>query len=234
MRKKAFTLAEIMIIIGILGIIADMTIPSLVKQINELEIAAADKKLKSTLYSALSLMKANNGGSLHGLDLGNEIGNYLKTSKNCNITGEQTCWHDNNVVRIKQKNGTYNYTLGRTTGGIITADGMYVLIKNGIVNCNKSPYPGNPASDCYINTVYSAGWCGYYYMDVNGSRGPNLQGKDVRMYSLWSDGAIFLVGSGYNSGRREATSDKNTDLDASEFNEGGGCYNGNDYSSTNY
>lgn len=38
--KKAFTLAEVLITMGIIGIVAEMTIPTLAKDINDMELRA--------------------------------------------------------------------------------------------------------------------------------------------------------------------------------------------------
>ena len=49
LKLLAFTLAEVLIVLGIIGIVAEMTIPSLVKQTQDLEFKSAWKKAYSEL-----------------------------------------------------------------------------------------------------------------------------------------------------------------------------------------
>ena len=54
-RKVAFTLAEVLITIGIIGIVAAMTLPSLIADYKKKEIPVRLKKFSSTMQNALSL-----------------------------------------------------------------------------------------------------------------------------------------------------------------------------------
>ena len=59
--KKAFTLAEVMITLGVIGIVAAMTLPALVQKNSEKETAAKLKKFNSTMNQAFMLSKNKNG-----------------------------------------------------------------------------------------------------------------------------------------------------------------------------
>lgn len=44
-RKNAFTLAEVLITLGIIGVVAAMTIPTLMNKTNDAELKSAYKKM---------------------------------------------------------------------------------------------------------------------------------------------------------------------------------------------
>ncbi len=50
--KKAFTLAEVLITLGIIGVVASMTLPALIQKNNEKQIVVRLKKLYSMLQHA--------------------------------------------------------------------------------------------------------------------------------------------------------------------------------------
>lgn len=62
--KQAFTLAEVLITLGIIGVVAALTLPSLISKNNT---AAMESKLKKT-YSVLSQSLLFAAGELGGLD----------------------------------------------------------------------------------------------------------------------------------------------------------------------
>ena len=51
MKKKAFTLAEVLIVLGIIGIVASMTIPTLIQKVSERETVS---KLKKVLFKIVN------------------------------------------------------------------------------------------------------------------------------------------------------------------------------------
>ena len=53
-KKLAFTLAELIIVIGIVGIIAEFTIPALINSIQDFQYKVAYKNAYSDLYQALN------------------------------------------------------------------------------------------------------------------------------------------------------------------------------------
>jgi len=62
-KKHAFTLAEVLIVIGIIGVIANMTIPTLVKNVAKQEMSARLKKYYSSMSQAILLSSIDNGPS---------------------------------------------------------------------------------------------------------------------------------------------------------------------------
>ncbi len=60
-RKAAFTLAEVLITLGIIGIVAAMTLPTLIGHYRKQEICARLKKFSSTMQNAINRSTVDNG-----------------------------------------------------------------------------------------------------------------------------------------------------------------------------
>ena len=101
--KNAFTLAEVLITLGIIGIVAAMTLPTLLNKYNEQVTVTKVKKFYSTINQALLFAVKNNGtvdvwdyiekdeesNSIRSNKLVNYLKPYLKISKDCGI--EESC-----------------------------------------------------------------------------------------------------------------------------------------------
>jgi len=61
MKKYAFTLAEVLITLGIIGVVAAMTLPVVISNYNKKVTAVRLKKLYTTLSQAIILSEINNG-----------------------------------------------------------------------------------------------------------------------------------------------------------------------------
>ena len=161
--KKAFTLAETLITIGIIGIVAAITIPPLVSKHREQVAVNKLRKTYALLKNAES-MAINDYGDINGWDfidlttpstgahpsLNTRVFDkyyapYLKTGK-CKYT-----------ATIKAANGTSMMS--------IYAGMHYVCLPDGIV------LYGNTQNSGYTGTLV--------YVDLNGEKKPNIVGKDV-------------------------------------------------------
>lgn len=63
MKNNGFTLAEVLVTLGIIGIVAAMTLPALVNNYQEAALKSQFKKVYSMLSQSLKQMEVNNGGS---------------------------------------------------------------------------------------------------------------------------------------------------------------------------
>lgn len=61
MFKKAFTLAEVLITLGIIGVVAALTIPSIISHYNKVVMSARNKKFVSSINQAILRSTADNG-----------------------------------------------------------------------------------------------------------------------------------------------------------------------------
>ncbi|MDD3150483.1 MAG: prepilin-type N-terminal cleavage/methylation domain-containing protein, partial [Candidatus Gastranaerophilales bacterium] len=111
-KKTGFTLAETLIVIAIIGIIASIVTPMLFGTTSDAELKAAWKKSYSDLTQATMMIVADNGGTLAGAfpgdaagseDLKNAFAEKLNIIKDCSGTSTyggtgsgvsaEGCWH---------------------------------------------------------------------------------------------------------------------------------------------
>ena len=188
-RKCAFTLAEVLITLGIIGVVAALTLPSVINNFREKATVAKVKKFYSIISQAhLQALEEkgtpdnwNIGGFLNeegAKNLINAWAPYLKITKICGST--RGCYKN---VAYKDLSGNPKYNIDNTKpfAKAILADGF--LIDTQALS---------PAYlDGYNGKVYGA-----VHVDINGKSGPNTYGKDYFRFYV-TDKAI--VPSGVNT-----------------------------------
>ncbi|MBR1753692.1 type II secretion system protein [bacterium] len=193
---RGFTLAEVLITLGIIGVVAAMTIPTLMQKLDEREKVSGLKKIYSTMSNAYSMAIANNGGSSdfgynttsgwYQDDDGNSIDAtsrdnadimfnafkpYLKIAKECEH-GQSGCFTEN----LKAYSGDFSWgNLATIQGGVR----KFALLQDGASVGFLSP------QDNYSH--------GVLYVDVNGLKGPNKAGVDVFQFITSTDSNKILL-----------------------------------------
>lgn len=180
---KAFTLAEILITISIIGIVAAMTIPALINSTQDMEFKNAWKKSYAELTQASKLMAQDNGNTLKGLFTGdtatvNAYGNYLKYTQICSPPS---------AVCMKSMVST-GYTNLETT--LALNNGSSIMFLDG-TNWAKA----TDCSDTGRGTPLGKTYCLEFYLDVNGNKGPNQFGKDLLGGVILEDGSLLPYGT---------------------------------------
>lgn len=95
-----FTLAEILIVLGIIGVVAAMTIPTLISSTNDLEYKVAYKKAYSTASQAWSLAITNDKMLPRSSwdDIPTNLNNFaafkseFNITKDCDSSNNSDCW----------------------------------------------------------------------------------------------------------------------------------------------
>ncbi|MFA6989609.1 MAG: type II secretion system protein [Candidatus Gastranaerophilaceae bacterium] len=189
---SGFTLAEVLLTLTIIGIIAAMTIPALMNSTNKIENVVALKKAYSTLMQANLMIIAENGGditsALSGATTPNDFANVfipmLNVVKNCG-TNNDTC---ECPTGYKYMNGAPWGSL--STGGystILTNDGMTYAFYLRSANCTNNY---SSSSIAPLNNT-----CGIIYVDINGpNKGPSMQGRDL-FYFVATKTGIYPAGA---------------------------------------
>ncbi len=175
----AFTLAEILITLTIIGVIAVLTIPNLIAKKERAEIPVKVKKAYSALYNSLSASQADNG-SFSDWDYSTKITDaewaeryllpYLKVAKNC---GTQQGCRANTYTQNSGTNAVvpYYYT---PYYSFVLDDGTTVMLHN-------SGYASNPELNYYLIGV-----------DINGMKAPNKAGYDLFFFvSIKNSNVVF-------------------------------------------
>lgn len=185
MNKHAFTLAEVLITLGIIGIVAAMTLPTLINRTRQKELETAFKKQYTLLQQATLNLKRKNDlplnkeGYPNGGNLTKELAKEYKVIKDCGSISQGTgCVllnEDNSFTYYKTLNGN---TLNRDyfdDGGFILNDGTSFFLEAG----------GQYAS---IGLLVS--------IDLNGyEKGPNRMGYDFFMFQVTKDGKVLPMGA---------------------------------------
>lgn len=139
--KKAFTLAEVLITLGIIGIVAAMTLPALLNSTQNIEKKTALQKAYSVLNQAMERIYIDEGQIINKSNYPNyTFGPIFKQHFHSLACQKKTCIYPNNSnpetnLLIKEYR-TYNLKKtvqsGRLDDGqMILSDGMFILIENG-------------------------------------------------------------------------------------------------------
>jgi prepilin-type N-terminal cleavage/methylation domain-containing protein len=172
--KRCFTLSEVLISLVIIGVIAAITVPTLLQKYQEQAIKSALKKNYSVLKSALDKYQIDNGERLLPSDFA-----YHKLKpvlvKYLNVTKDYD-WSillGNSHNKIYKTYNNTTYISGRyfDDGQFVLNDGTFVMIQN----------EGEP---------------NFISVDVNGyAKKPNQLGKDLFMFQLMSNGDLLPMGA---------------------------------------
>ncbi len=208
-NHHAFTMAEVLITLGVIGIVAAMTLPTVINNSRKKQLEAAFRKNYSRLYQALDMYYAETGERLttqnSNLD-GNKtkalLMKYMPVLVDCGFgyTDRNTACIPNNPSKPDSK--IYKNFTGTTflnmecfdDGQFILTDGSTIII-NSIGACPK-----------------------HISVDVNGYlKGPNRLGHDLFMFMVYDDG-VFPAGQFTDRGWNMPCAGSSTYY----FN-GGGC-----------
>ena len=177
MNKKAFTLAEVLITLTIIGVIAAITIPTLMKKYQNHANYTALKKTYSVLSNAYKMIERDyarytdwpeTGGAIH-VALAERMEEYLKIQKKC--SHNQCFGYTHYTLNPKAET-----TLGRAGNGTDTMARSYILTDGTIILFGLS---GGQSAMSYEIDRDDENSTTAIYVDVNGKKGPNQFGRDI-------------------------------------------------------
>ncbi len=174
MIKIGFTLAEVLITLGIIGIVAALTIPSLITNTQDKQFRAAYKKSISDLSQAMKLVYNDTEETYTSINWIQmpvyfcKLQKYMKVQTsgiNCNEITEDTKynnsseWPKNSITTYwDYQHIWYNKNKEKQNLNTGYTPLTYTLMNGSMVNFN-----------CY-NQIF---------VDVNGRKGPNTIGRDI-------------------------------------------------------
>ena len=167
-KKAAFTLAEVLITLGIIGVVAALTMPTLIKNYQKHETVNRLKETYSILYQAVRMSETENG-LLETWEMPNAGWNentytygktffkqylkpYIKVAKECKYLSNE-CWADEYTRPDGSINEYFSASTNKTYGMVLANGSVIGFWPRG--------------SFCEI------------YVDLNGKKGPNKYGKDA-------------------------------------------------------
>ncbi len=194
--KHAFTLAEVLITLGIIGIVATMTIPTLISK-NQKRVIEA--KLKEDYSIIQQVIKSNEGNdvdmsmAVRAFDINSQkewfetyFAPYMKYSHVCYET--KGCWQK----RGDNKNLAGNATPYNRKEIGIGYDIVTVKLNNGTNICLDVYNSPQEFSESFGVNATEKGLV--IYIDTNGDSAPNIIGKDIFILTYTPSNGILPAG----------------------------------------
>ena len=208
-KKLAFTLAEVLITLGIIGVVAALTLPTLIQKYQKQQAVTQLKATYTILAQAFEQAQADYGDvstwgidAIYGQDANDnknreEVGKnvaetyllpYIKPLKNYALTSLQNIGYSG-VFNLDGTIDNYSYSFKRYT--MVLTNGAIVAIG---VNSGCAAYKYDENGNKYCSTSILSDI--YIITDINGLKKPNTMGKDVFVMQLNSNKFDFYKYSG--------------------------------------
>lgn len=191
--KRAFTLAEVLITLGIIGVVAAMTIPTLIANTRGAQYRSRLKKAISTISQAAKMSQAQYGFDFAGLEGGCSSNGALDNPENVQticalLNGTLTGATYVDRISDLKVNNTKNYSftssylrsLGGGTAslyrGYILSDGtIFAFYRHlGVSNACSMPLGETLKATYMTGQDFNLSDC-YGFIDVNGVQLPNTE-----------------------------------------------------------
>ena len=193
--KFAFTLAEVLITLGIIGIVAAMTIPTLLSNFAKQKLEEQIKVTYSSIQQTIKFMD-DDGLAFSAFQDGSDaamkewfdmyLAQHMKTESVCiNAPG---CWHKYGVAKDLEGNlnrwdRSDNVGWGYNIITFTTAKGAWFDMDGHAVGSCRGYFGINTDDKCLV-----------IYFDANGDRKPNRVGKDIHTV-VWTEDGLVPAGS---------------------------------------
>ena len=233
--KHGFTLAEVLITLGIIGVVAAMTMPTLIQKQREKQTVARLKSTYSILEQAYQRAIQENGTpDTWGLVSWESINNmsaedkakveenpidkmyfkYLKTTKICKKNTDK-CGLDIKYKHLNGDNSNIVFTpsdQARIATRLANGSLIYMLVQSR--NCASK----------WGNSEKLKNICGNMRVDINGFTGPNQWGIDTFMFVFTKYGIVPGGDPGFTSYLKFSEMCRDRTLgDVRSFANGSGC-----------
>ncbi len=212
-RLTAFTMAEILLSLTIIGVVAAITLPSLTGNINERTWNTQRKALYARMSQAISLMPALNGYGT--LVEGNESTSAVDTATETFVTAglakvlkiNNICDHEHlDDCGIVSKFSTTKGNIMDTPKTLVELNDYFnkSIVFSNSVSMSYSQldtkaaafetqngesiiayYSPNCIGSQVENRYYQAKMCANFVYDLNGTKGPNTVGKDIGFVTVF-------------------------------------------------
>ena len=206
-KKVAFTLAEVLITLGIIGIVSAMTIPTLVKNYQEKILVNKAKQADAQIKNAVKMYMAKNecydkitclfDTNKTSHQVVQELATVFKSAEVCpdvsNSQQKKKCKQYNVKGNTPAKlNGKYINGDALKTTRIILKNNM-ILVVDQLDSCHRiveSKVKDEFGYETGEIRLREDNKCARLYVDTNGIDSPNQFGRDVYRYDISSDGTI--------------------------------------------
>ncbi len=197
--KTGFTLAEVLITLGVIGVVAALTIPGLISKHYEKRTITQLKAAQSILSQALRIAEEEygtaDGWEISGYDeesaikIAEKIKPGLKLALDCGVEDlEGKCAPNLNYKHLRETNEN-NYATDRRHYKIKLANGSSIYIR------------GSSGNSVVV-----------FYVDTNGNHSPNTFGRDMFQFMVDTNGSyLFPIGDPQKTTQTTANSCNKSD-----------------------
>ena len=194
--KKGFTLAEVLITLGIIGVVAALTIPSLIANYQKTQYVTGLKKAYLNLTEVLQEIMLDEGitefnqlSLFDGVDFTDSnkqntvdalIKKHFKVGKSCKADDASCTINGYQAIGGSDR----NVSMFTTTGyNFQTLDEIYYRMRIESTCIPDSSKIGKMKANC-----------GNIWLDINGAKYPNVVGRDVFLFWIGQDGNLYPAG----------------------------------------
>ena len=168
-RKAAFTLAEVLVTLGIIGVVSAMTVPSLMQNYQRQSYVTQLHKVYNELSQALvryqndsNALNIKEAGLTNQAAIESFVKNYFKVINDCGET-KTPCF----ASEYKKLTGTAVATWNP-----------------------KAHYTISSGASIGVGTVMTGDTLFRVYVDINGQKGPNIWGRDIFIMYIYKNGLL--------------------------------------------
>ena len=218
--KQGFTLAEVLITLAIIGVVAALTLPTLIAKVNEKVDGNQKKVTEAKLIQGLNMLDLHGGINntySSTAEFAEELSKYMKITKICDGTNSAftECIPYNEIkytdsdneeqtVDVVNLNTAAALGKGDTESGeefmapvaMVLADGTPIILTYN-KNCISDP----DSIDTKNKTIHP---CVAGIYDLNGSRTPNKYGKDLTAFNGGTINIVAAEGGGGGGSETQA------------------------------
>lgn len=188
-KQYGFTLAEVLITLAIIGVVAAMTIPTLVANYQNKAWNTSASVFERKLEEALKSMNSQQtlAGHTSTKNFVTALSGHFKINKICDTNDIASCfkseisWPVIDIAKGGEINNPVNITTIKTANDLVKenwdTEALGVQFANGITGiiaynpeCKQNPYSNQITGAECIALIY----------DTNGFKTPNINGKDIR------------------------------------------------------
>lgn len=203
-KKRGFTLSEVLVTMGVIGVVAALTVPTLVNNYQRKAFAIQARKSVLDIENQVDMLITEEGKTSFGATsvsttdgLDNFMKSHFKILKTCDSEHTSECFANQAYIAI-EGNKTKNFTCAGTS---------YLLANSSVVCAQKITTqdvevevetPGSISrpsldllrpKDKYWQEL--SGLNIELYVDTNGQEGPNIGGRDMFHMYIRPDGRIY-------------------------------------------
>ena len=188
MKKTGFTLAEVLITLGIIGVVAAITIPTLVSNYKQRAWDTAANVFERKLEESLKAMNTQQtlAGYRNTADFVSELSKHFKITRVCKNDDLLTCFEDKvwwgagdadpeevDMTNIKTASHFGQKDWDTDIIGVQFANGTTGLVAYN-PECKQNPYSNQVTGTSCLALLY----------DTDGFKTPNTSGKDLRSINV--------------------------------------------------